>query len=157
RVGGHSASSPGRRRARSRPTATALRPGVPLPTTRASSSASASAAAPASRRRSRGRARGDALPRPAFFRPPPSLLIPRSQPETYLGRREGESFSMRRAARLLLVFLGISIPCGLALAGTVERASDLIDGAGMLNYMQRPTFTVGTWVKYRTLGSSEQG
>jgi len=64
---------------------------------------------------------------------------------------------MRRAARLLLVSLGISIPCGLALAGTVERASDLIDGAGMLNYMQRPTFTVGTWVKYRTLGSSEQG
>src|SRR6185369_10683623 len=38
-----------------------------------------------------------------------------------------------------------------------EHASELIDGAGLVNYMQRPTFSVGSWAKYHTVSKSEQG
>jgi hypothetical protein len=39
----------------------------------------------------------------------------------------------------------------------VDRAPDLIDGAGMIDFSGKPNFSVGSWVRYRTHGSSLQG
>jgi hypothetical protein len=62
---------------------------------------------------------------------------------------------MRRAVPLFAILL--ALPALSLQAAEVERAPDLIDGSGLVNYMQRPTFKVGSWVKYRTTGSSVQG
>jgi hypothetical protein len=64
--------------------------------------------------------------------------------------------SMRRAALTLGILLVASVPLG-SFAARVEKRPDIIDGAGMVNYMQRPNFTVGSWVKYHSVSSSERG
>jgi hypothetical protein len=63
---------------------------------------------------------------------------------------------MRRAALAVGILLIVSSSLGSS-AERVERRPDIIDGAGMVNYMQHPTFTVGSWVKYHTVSNSERG
>jgi hypothetical protein len=63
---------------------------------------------------------------------------------------------MRRAVLALFAlpaFLALPVPP----ASAAEQTPDVIDGAGLVNYMQRPRFRVGTWVKYRTIGRSLRG
>src|SRR5713101_5625116 len=64
---------------------------------------------------------------------------------------------MHRAVLVLFAFLIVVVSTTPLFAESVERPADLIDGAGLVNYMQRPTFQVGTWAKYRTVGNSERG
>jgi hypothetical protein len=66
------------------------------------------------------------------------------------------SHSMRRALLILGSLLALALPLD-SFAARVERPADIIDGAGMVNYMTRPTFKVGDWVKYHTTSTSEQG
>ena len=64
---------------------------------------------------------------------------------------------MTRAASVLAVLLVTAASIATAQASTVERVPDIIDGSGMVDFSKRPSFTVGSWVKYRTTGSSLQG
>lgn len=64
---------------------------------------------------------------------------------------------MRRAVLIPFAVLIVAASITPSFAAQVDRASEVIDGAGMVNYMQRPSFQVGTWTKYRTLSKSEQG
>src|SRR6185295_6336451 len=43
------------------------------------------------------------------------------------------------------------------LAEGVDRAPSTIDGVGMIDFSGKPNFGVGSWVKYRTHGSSLRG
>jgi hypothetical protein len=65
---------------------------------------------------------------------------------------------MRRAASLLVLVAALLplLPTP-GVAGSVERAPSVIDGSGFVNFMQRPHFTIGEWVKYRTVGHSLRG
>jgi hypothetical protein len=65
-------------------------------------------------------------------------------------------FSMRRAAVLVAAILLAATPM-VPVRADVDRAPDTIDGAGLLDYMQRPHFAVGNWVKYHTTSSSLRG
>ncbi|HET9327543.1 MAG TPA: hypothetical protein VFQ05_12285 [Candidatus Eisenbacteria bacterium] len=64
--------------------------------------------------------------------------------------------STRRAVLTLGILVFVLVPFG-SHAQRVQKAADVLDGSGLVNYMTRPTFTVGSWVKYHTRGSSEQG
>src|SRR5262245_62923692 len=65
---------------------------------------------------------------------------------------------MRRAASLLILAAALLPLLTVRAAGyDVERAPSVIDGSGFVNYMQRPHFTIGEWVKYRTVGHSLRG
>jgi hypothetical protein len=64
---------------------------------------------------------------------------------------------MRRAALPPVIALAaLLLPANPPLA-QVERVPDVIDGTGMVDFTQRPRFEVGTWLKYRTVGSSFRG
>jgi len=66
---------------------------------------------------------------------------------------------MRRAVSSLVLAAAL-LPFLAALearGASVERAPSVIDGSGFVNYMQRPHFTIGEWVKYRTAGHSLRG
>ena len=64
---------------------------------------------------------------------------------------------MSRALPLFTAALLTAGVVALASAGAVDRAPDVIDGTGWVDYSQRPNFQVGSWVKYRTKGSSLLG
>ena len=64
---------------------------------------------------------------------------------------------MTRAFSLLIAALLTAGLVALASATRVDRAPDVIDGSGWVDYSQRPNFQVGSWVKYRTQGSSLLG
>ena len=65
--------------------------------------------------------------------------------------------SMRHAVLAAGVLLVGAFSLISSAAERVERRPDIIDGAGMVNYMQRPNFTVGSWVKYHATSTSERG
>ena len=63
-------------------------------------------------------------------------------------------------SRALPLFTAALLTVGLVaptFGAGVDRAPDVIDGAGWVDYSGRPNFQVGSWVKYRTKGSSQQG
>jgi len=64
---------------------------------------------------------------------------------------------MTRAASVLTVLLVTAASLAIAQERAVEGLPDIIDGSGMVDFSKRPGFTVGSWVKYRTTGSSLQG
>jgi hypothetical protein len=65
---------------------------------------------------------------------------------------------MRRAASLLILAAVLLPLLSVRAAGfDVERAPSIIDGSGFVNFMQKPHFTIGEWVKYRTVGQSLRG
>ena len=53
-------------------------------------------------------------------------------------------------------FIALALPRS-GYSDRVERAPNLVDGVGMIDFSGRPNFGVGSWVKYRTHGSSLQG
>ena len=64
---------------------------------------------------------------------------------------------MSRALLLSAAALLVSLLPRPIHAQSVERAPNLIDGVGMIDFAGTPNFGVGSWVKYRTHGSSLQG
>ena len=77
-------------------------------------------------------------------------VLPDALPTLGVRRR----FRMRRATfRLVLVAIGLTL---LLPAGGVAR-DDMIDGTMMVDYSKPPSFKIGTWVRYHTVGSSLLG
>ncbi len=64
---------------------------------------------------------------------------------------------MSRAVSALAAALTCCCLLTTADAVEVERTPDVVDGGGLLDYRGKPTFSVGSWVRYRTQGSSLQG
>ncbi len=70
---------------------------------------------------------------------------------------------MRRAVSILVPTIAATLCFAPSFADepaphqAVERPPDVIDGAGLVNYMQHPDFKVGTWLTYRTVSSSLRG
>jgi hypothetical protein len=64
---------------------------------------------------------------------------------------------MSRAVVVIAVAVAACFLPASAHAVGVDRAGDLIDAVALVDYGAEPNFTVGSWVKYRTVGSSLQG
>src|SRR5437899_2596159 len=65
---------------------------------------------------------------------------------------------MRRAVLIVVAALSLAVIAPSLFAEEhVERPPDVMDGAGLVDFMRPPTFPVGAWVKYRTVSTSERG
>lgn len=61
------------------------------------------------------------------------------------------------ASRRLLAVATVVACCLSPIPVWGDRAPDIIDGVGLLDFRDRPLFHVGSWVRYHTVGSSLQG
>jgi hypothetical protein len=61
---------------------------------------------------------------------------------------------MRRAVLLLVWVVALLPPVSAVHA---QGARNILDAAGMIDYSKPPNFKVGSWVKYKTTGSSVRG
>src|SRR5262249_29976203 len=85
---------------------------------------------------------------PAFHAVGGSFIMTHSKTPSGAAGPFKEFSRMRRAASLLIFAAALLPLLTLRAAGyDVERAPSVIDGAGFVNFMQKPHFTGGEWVK----------